>query len=140
MDESESLGMQSLTRKKLEAVFNELTVLCIDGSLSDFRSIVTLIIEERMTYPVEMHADLVRTSCLKTALHYGHISETLKNSVMRYSMLSVITFREDLESHTVIRVTADVSDDGALIILQISPDNCYITAFDRVDKELLGKI
>ena len=62
VDESESLGMESLTREKLETVLDELSVLRIDCPLAYLGTVITAVIEERMTYPVEMNTDLVGTA------------------------------------------------------------------------------
>ena len=55
-------------------------------------------------------------------------------------MLSVIAVRENLEAHTVVRIAADVSDDGTFVFLEISPYDCDISAFDRMYEELLCKV
>ena len=140
MDEAEGLGMKCLTWKELEAVFYELSVFCIDGSFADLGTVVTFVIEERVTDPVEMNTDLMGTACLKAALDYGHISEALQHSVVSHCMLSMVAFRENLETHPVIRITAYVSCDGAFIFLEITPHDGYITAFYRMYKELLCQI
>jgi len=140
MDEAECLGMEGLTREKLEAVLDELPVLGVDGSLADLRAVIAAVIEERMTDPVEMHTDLMSTSSLKTAFHNGDITESLKDAIMSHCMLSMITFRKDLETHTVVRVAADVACDRTFIILEISPYDSDIAAFYRMHEELLGKI
>ena len=140
MDEAEGLGMEGLTREKLEAVLDELPVLGVDGSLADLRTVIAAVIEERMTDPVEMNTDLMGTPCFKTAFHNGDITEALKDTIMGHCMLSMITFREDLETHTVVRVTANVSYDRTFVILEVSPDDSDITTFDGMDKKLFCKI
>ena len=140
MNEAESLGVESLTRQKFEAVLNELTILCIYGTLADFSSIITFVIEKRMTYPVEMHPDLVSTSCFKTAFNYSNIAEAFQNPVMSHCMLSMITIREYLEAHAVIRITSDVSYDSTFVLLEITPDDGHITALDRMHEELFCEI
>ena len=132
--------MEGLTRQEFEAVLNELTVFRVDCSLSDLRTIVALIIEEWMTYPVEMHTDLVCSSCLKAALDHCDITETLQNPVVRHSVLAIISVREHLEPHSVIWVTPDVTCDGTLVFFQVSPYNRHIATLDGVNEELLGKI
>ena len=140
MHETESLGMESLTRKELEAVLDELAVLGVDGSLADLRTVIAAVIEERMPDPVEMHSELMGSACLKTAFHNGDIAEAFKNAIMGHGMFSMVAFREYLETHTVVRVAADVSDDGAFVFLEISPYDCDISAFDRMYEELLCKV
>ena len=49
MHKAESLGMQSLTRKYAETVLYELTVSGIYGTLSDLRTVITFIIEQRVS-------------------------------------------------------------------------------------------
>ena len=132
--------MKGLTGQEPEAVLYELSVLGIYRSLTDFRAVVTFVVEERMAYPVEVNTDLMCPSCLQTTLHNSHITEALQNAVMRHSMLSMIPFRKDLEAHTVVGVTADITDDCTLVILEIAPYDGHITPFDRMDEELLCKI
>ena len=93
-----------------------------------------------MADPIEVDTDLVCSSCLKTALHHGHITETLKHLVVGHCMLAMITVRENLESHTVIRITADVSCDSALVLLEVAPHDSHIASLDRVYEELLCKV
>ena len=140
MHKAEGLGMQGLTRQKLEAVLYELTILCIDGSLADLRTVVTLVIEERMADPVEMYTDLMGSSCLQTTFHNRDISESLQNLIMGNGMLAVISVRKDLEPHTIVRVAADVADDGTLILLEVTPDDSDIATLYRVHEELLCKV
>jgi hypothetical protein len=61
--------MQSLTRKKSEAVLDELAVLGVYSALPDFGSVISLVIEERMSYPVEMDPDLMSSSCFETTFY-----------------------------------------------------------------------
>ena len=140
MDKAQGLCVKGLAREELEAVLYELTVLCVYGSLADFRAVITLVIEERMADPVEVDTDLVGASCLQTALHDSNIAESFKHLVMSDSVLSVVSFREHLEAHPVVRVAADVADDGALVFFQITPDDCDIAALDGVHEELLCKM
>ena len=140
MNEAKSLGMKSLTRKESETVLYELTIFCVYGSFTDLRSIIAFIIEERMPYPVEMHSYLVRPSRLKPAFDDSNISESFKNAIMGHCMFPMISLRKHLESHSVVRITSDISDDGSFIILEISPNNGNISTFDRMHKKLLGKI
>ena len=41
MDEAESLGMEGLTRKKLETVGDELTIFRVYRALADFRAVIS---------------------------------------------------------------------------------------------------
>ena len=45
MNEAEGLGMQGLSWQQFEAVLDELAVLRIDGTLSDFSTVITFVIE-----------------------------------------------------------------------------------------------
>jgi hypothetical protein len=140
MDESERLGMQGLTRKELEAVLYELAVFGIDCSFAYFRTVIPLVVEERVAYPVEMYSDLMCASCLQTALHDCDISETLKYAVMRNGMLAMVSLGEYLEAHPVVRVSSDIACDCALVILQIAPYYSHITTLDRMYEELFRKV
>ena len=93
-----------------------------------------------MSYPVEMYTDLMGSTGLQTALHYSHISEALKDTIMSHCMLAMISFREHLEAHPVVRVTTYIASDGSLIFLEVAPDDSDVTALYRVYKELLCKI
>ena len=132
--------MKGLTRKKLEAVLNELTVLRINSTFTDLCTIISFVIEKRMAYPVEVHTDLVCTSSLKTALDNSHITESFENLIVCHSMLAIVSVREHLEAHSVVRVTADIADDCTLVLLKVTPYNSHITTLDRVHEELLCKI
>ena len=140
MHKPESLGMKGLTRQELEAIFYELPVLGVNRALAYLRTIITLIIEKRMAYIVEMHTNLMSPSCLEPALHHCDITESFQNTVVSHGMLAVITLRKDLEAHPVIGVTTYITNDSTLIFLDITPDNSHITAFYRMDEELFGKI
>ena len=87
-----------------------------------------------------MHTDLMGSACLKTAFNHCNIAKTLQDTIMSNRMLAMIPVREDLESHAVIRITADISYNRTLVILEITPDNSYVTTFDGVNKELFCKI
>ena len=101
VDESQRLCMQGLARQQPEAVPDELAVFGIYGSLADFSSVIPLVIEKRMSYPSEMHPDLVGPACFQPALHYRYISETLQDLVVSHCMFPVIAVREHLETHPV---------------------------------------
>ena len=140
MHEPKSLGMKRLTRTQFETIPDELLVLRIDGPFANFRPALSLIIEKRMAYPVEMHADLMGASGLQTTFHNGHISEPLQNPIMGNSMLPMVSVRENLEAHPVIWVTADITDYRPLVIFQITPHNRDVTALYRVDEKLFCKV
>ena len=140
MDKTESLGMKSLTREKFEAVLDELAILRIDRSLADLCTVITFVVEERMTYPIEVHTYLVGTSCLKTTLNYSDIAETLKNPVVGDRVLSIITIGEYLEAHPVVRISSDITDDGSFILFKITPYDSHIATFDGVNEKLFCQI
>ena len=62
MYESQRLCMKGLARQELEAILNELAVLGIDCTLTDFSSIIAFIVKERMSDPIEVYTNLMRTS------------------------------------------------------------------------------
>jgi hypothetical protein len=132
--------MESLTREKLEAVLDELAILGVDCTLPDFRAVIPVIVEERMTDPIEVNTDLVGTACLETTFHDCHIAEAFEDTIVCHRMFSMITVWEDLEAHTVVRVTTDITYDGTLIILEIAPYDSHITTLDRVYEELLCEV
>ena len=108
--------MESLARKELEAVLYELAVFRVNRTLSDLSAVVPLVIEERMSYPIEMYTYLVGSSGLKATFHHSHISETFKNAIVCYGMLAMIALREDLKAHAVIRVSSDVTGNCTLVL------------------------
>ena len=140
MDKAQRLGMKGLTRQELEAVLYEATIFRVDRTLAYLGSIVPLVVEERMAYPVEMDSDLMGSSGLEAAFHYGHVAEALEDTVVRHRVLSMVAVREDLEAHAVVRVTADVADDGAFVFLDVTPYDCNVAALDRMYEELLGQM
>ena len=140
MHKAKSLCVESLTRQEFETVLYKAPVLGVNGSLADLGTVITIVIEERVSYPIEMDTDLMCSSCLKTALHHSHITETLENPVMGNGMFSMISLGENLEPHSIIRITSDITYDGTLIVLYITPDYSHITTLDRMHKELLCKI
>jgi hypothetical protein len=122
--------MKGLARQELEAILNELAVLGIDCTLTDFSSIIAFIVKERMSDPIEVYTNLMRTSCFKATFHYGNIAKTFKDTIMSHCMLAIVSVREYLEPHTVIRVPADISYDRTFVLLDITPNDCYISAFN----------
>lgn len=140
MDETESLGVEGLTRTDFEAIADKLPILRIDSALADLVSPVTRIVEERMAYPVHVDPYLMGSSSLQTALHKGHEAEALQHLVMGHGMLSLVTLRENHEAHPVIRVAAYITIYGTLIVGNIAPDYRLVTALDRMNEELTGEI
>lgn len=130
MHEAERLGMESLPRQQLETVTDELPVFGIYSPLPYLGTVIAGIIEKRMSDPIEMHTYLMRASGLETALHHSHIAETLQHAEMSDGMLAAIALGKDPETHAVIGVTAYVSGNRALVLFDIAPDYCHITALD----------
>ena len=54
-------------------------------------------------------------------------------------MLAIRAIGKDIHLQPILRATTNVSRDGTLILLQITPHKGYITAMDGVVEELLGK-
>ena len=121
VDKAQSLGVEGLAREKLEAVLDELTVFRVYRSLADLRTVVALVVEERVADPVEMDTDLMGTAGLQTTFDNCHISESFEDPVVGHRMLSMVTFRKYLEPHAVVRVASYVSGDGTFVFLQVSP-------------------
>ena len=140
MDKAQGFGMKGLTGQDCKTILNELPVFGIYGTLAYLCAIIAGIIEKRMAYPVEMHADLMGASGLQTTFHNGHIPEPLQNPIMGNSMLPMVSVRENLEAHPVIWVTADITGYRPLVIFQITPYNRDVTALYRVDEKLFCKV
>ncbi len=79
---------------------------------------------------IEMDTYLMRTSRLQAAFHNGNITEALQHAEMSHGMLSMITFRKNLEPHAVVGVTSDVAGYRALVFPYVPPYNSHITALD----------
>ena len=133
-------SVQSLTRKKGEAILYETTVFGVDGSLTYLGTVVTSVIEQRMSDPVEMDTYLMGTAGFETAFYYSHISEALQYSVVSHCMLAMIPIGKHLEPHAVIRVSSDVSYDSSFVIFKVTPDDGHIPALYGMYKELLCQI
>ena len=72
--------MKRLTREKLETVLDKLAVLCINGPLTDFGTIIAFVIKKRMTDPIEVHADLMSTSGFQTTFYNIKVTREEKSS------------------------------------------------------------
>lgn len=140
MHEAQRLGVESLARTKLETIADELLVLRVDSAFANLRTAIALIIEKRMSDIIHMDTNLMSTARLQTTLHYRHITETLQNLVMSDSMLALVTIRINLETETVIRITADIAGNRTLILLQIAPDNRNILTLNGMPEKLPGEV
>lgn len=140
MHEAQRLGMESLARTKLETIADELLVLRVDSAFANLRTAIALIIEKRMADIIHMDTNLMGTARLQTALHNRHITETLQNLVMSDSMLALVTIRINLETETVIRITADIAGNRTLILLQIAPDDRNILTLNGMPEKLPGEV
>ncbi len=140
MNESQSLGVQCLSRAQLKAILDELLVFRIDGALSYLRSAVPFVIEQRMPDIIHMYADLVRPSGFKTAFHHGYIAESFNYAVMRHCVLALVPVRIYFESEPVVRVPADIAGNGSLVLFQIAPDDCNVFPFNGMPEKLACKV
>ena len=69
MGKAERLGVQRLTRTKVEAVVDELLVFLRRQSFQYFRTAVFLVVEERVSETLHVHAYLMRPPRLKPAFN-----------------------------------------------------------------------
>ena len=138
--EPECLGMEGLTGEQSETVGYELTVFRIDGAFADFRPVISFIIEQRVSDPVEMHPYLVGASGLQTAFDYRDIAETFQYPEMCDRPLSTVPIGEDPEPHSVRGVASYIPLDGALVFFDVPPDYGHISPVDGVDEELFRKV
>ena len=139
MNEAQSLGVQGLAGTKFETVLDELLVLGINGSLTDFRTSISLVVEERMTDMAHMDPYLMGSASFQLAFHNSHEAETLQYPVMGYRALALLRVVIDSETEAVIGVSANIAVNGAIILFYIAPNHCDIASFDGVLKELARK-
>ena len=138
--EPECLGMEGLTGEQPETVGYELTVFRIDGAFADFRPVISFIIEQRVSDPVEMYPYLVGPSRFQTALDYRDIAETFQYPEMCDGSLAPVPIREDPEPHPVRGIASYIPLDGALVFPYVPPDYGHISPVDGVDEELFRKV
>ena len=80
--------MQGLTWAQFETVAYKLTVFAEVGTLENLITAIHIIIEKDVSDMLHMHPYLMGTARLKVTFHKRHITETLKNAVMCYSILA----------------------------------------------------
>lgn len=138
--EAQRLGVQSLARKYLEAVLYEPAVFGIDCTLPDFRAVIARVVEQRVPDMVEVDPYLMGAPCLQAAFHHSDITEPFQHSVVGHGVFPAVSLGEHLEPHPVVGIPAYIAGDGALVLLEVAPDDCDIDPVYGVDEELPGKL
>ncbi len=82
MDESQSAGMEHLTRTELETVLNIRLITGSPFATEDFRSAITLIAEQRMADVLHVSPDLMCAPRFEDTLYQGDITITFKHLIM----------------------------------------------------------
>ena len=137
--EPERLGMERVTRHQGETILDELPVLGERGALEDAVAAVTLVVEQRMTLPRHVDANLVGTARFETAFDERDVVITFQHAPMGHGMLAVGTVLEDVHFLPLARTAAYVARDSPLVLGEIAPHEGDIAAINRVVEKLLGQ-
>ena len=82
MDESQCLGMESLTWTEFETVLDVCLIAAAALTSKNLGTSIGCIHEERMTDMLHVGTYLMGTACLGNALHQGGVAETLQYLIM----------------------------------------------------------
>ena len=140
MAEAQGLGVEGLPGAYLEAVADELPVFGVDGSLADFGSSVTLVVEERMADGSHMDAYLVGAARLQFAFHEGHEAEAFQHAVVRDRVLSFFRIVGYAEAQAVVGIAGDILVYGAFLLFDVAPDYRLVAALRSMVEELLRQL
>jgi len=97
MNETNGLCMESLSRADRQAIFHELFIPVIHGSLYDFIPSIGFIPEEGMTDVLHMYPDLMCPAGLQHAAQERDITKPFHYFIMGDGFLSVVSFRISLK-------------------------------------------
>ena len=139
MLETQDAGMQRLARTEGETVFDELFVLAEGGPLEDDVAPIGGIAEEGVPDVFHVGTDLVRAACLEDALDEGDVAETLEDMPVGDSMFAAVGVGGDMHDAAVGRVPLEVADNGAVVFVEIAPDEGLVFALDGVVEKLFGQ-
>ena len=89
---------------------------------------------------LHVNSNLVGTPGFESALYQVHVAKALQHLVVGNSMLTLIAFGEDIHLKPILNATANMPDDGALILRQITPNQRCIYALGGMIEELLGDV
>ena len=122
-----------------EAVFDELPVFREGRALQDAVAAITFVVEERMSLPGHVDAYLVRAARFEPAFDQRHIAVTFQHPPVGHGVLAVRPVFEYEHLLPVAGAAADVARDRPLVLVEIAPHECHITALDCMVEELLGQ-
>ena len=136
MHKAQRLGMQCLTRTKLETVAHELAVFAEVSTLQYLIAAIDIVIEQDVSDVFHMHPDLVCTACLKITLYQRDIAQTFEHTIMGNGIFTNTLIGRHTHLQPVTRVACNVTDYSAAFILWITPHNRIIGAFCSLLEEL----
>ena len=122
-----------------EAVFDELPVFREGRALQDAVAAIAFVVEERMSLPRHVDAYLVRAARFEPAFDQRHIAVTFQHPPVGHGVLAVRPVFEYEHLLPVAGAAADVARDRPLVLVEIAPHECHVTALDRMVEELLGQ-
>src|ERR1035438_3282124 len=82
VNETNRFGMKGLTGANLKAIVYKLLVFVEDRSFHDPVTSVSLIIEQRMSDMLHVHANLVCAPCFQYALNQAGVAKSLNHLIM----------------------------------------------------------
>ena len=139
MDESQGAGMEHLTRTEFEAVLDIGLVTRRPLTTEDFRSTIALIAEQRMADVLHVGPDLMRAPRFEDTLYQGDVAIAFKHLVMSDGRLADLRVRrEHLHSQTVFRISPNIAFYPPLVLHEVPPDECIVTAVSSLVEELLA--
>ena len=140
MANTQGPGVQGLMGHQFETVLDELFVFRRIQTLEDLISSIALIPEQGVPGVFHVDSDLVRPSCLQTALHQRSESEALEYSIVGHCMLAHISFWKDCHLFPVLQTPADMPYYSPFRFLYIAPDKCCVKPIRTALKKLSGQM
>ena len=97
---------------------------------------ISLIVEQDVSDMFHVYTNLVRAASLEDTFHQGDLADAFQHMVVCDRMLPLFGIIEDGHLHPVFRVPADVSGDGAVVLIDNSPDEGDIFPLGGLVEEL----
>ena len=138
MYESESFGVQGLTRAYFETILHELHIFRCGYPSQDFVSAIARVIEKRMAYVFHMYAYLMGASGFQPAFHHGHMRKVVDYFIVGDSVFAVIAVGKDGHLQSVFETSPYVSFDCTAFFVELSPYNRYILSVGCLIEELFA--
>ena len=96
-------------------------------------------VEEGVPDVAHVGAYLVRAAGFEDALDEGDVAETFQHMPVGDSMFAPVGVGGDMDNTAVGGEALEVAFDGAVVVVEVAPDEGLVFALDGVVKELFGK-